>query len=140
MKQLFKVEIDTTKENNQSAVNEICMALELLPKNKYTVSIEKQTKERSTAQNKYMWGVVYKMIGDYIGEFPEEVHEMMKSMFNSNVKELPCSGSENLSIKYGKSTQDLSTVQFEEYLSKIRMWAFHYLNLSIPEPNRSDCI
>jgi hypothetical protein len=37
-----------------------------------------------------------------------------------------------------RSTSDLSTIEFEEYCSKIRMWASKELGVYIPSPNEPD--
>ena len=38
-------------------------------------------------------------------------------------------------IPITKSTTELSTVEFEDYVAKIRMWAASFLSLIIPLPN-----
>jgi hypothetical protein len=121
------------------AVSDVSEAILTLPEAEYTVAIEKVKKDRSAQQNKYYWSVVLFMIAEELGYYPEDVHEMMKFKFNKRVKEYqlkkPSIGVSGLEMDYVGSTADLSTVEFEEYLAKIRDWAYHFLNLPIPLPN-----
>jgi hypothetical protein len=92
---------------------------------KLEVEIVKQRSKRSTRQNAYMWYIVYKMISDFTGHTPDEVHGMMKYKFLSVKGDMP----------YVKSTTQLNTTEMEEYLENIRRWAATALDLFIPDPN-----
>lgn len=95
------------------------------------VTVDKKQKIRSNPENRYYRGVVVPLIAETIGEYDEdEVHEMLKIKFLPIEKE----GFPNSC----KSTTTLTTVEFEEYLSKIRMWASEFLNCYIPLPNEVD--
>lgn len=94
---------------------------------------KKHRKSRSNQQNRYLWGVVYEMIAKEIGEHPEKVHELMKYKFLRETKEV--NGEEMI---YLESTADLSTDDFGQYIDKIKDWALHFLNITIPEPNQVD--
>jgi hypothetical protein len=83
-------------------------------------------KDRSNEQNRYMWGVVYKIMADYTGHSEEEIHEAMKYEF------LTDKGSK---MKIPRSTATLSTLEMEDYLSKVREFASMELGCYIPEPN-----
>lgn len=98
------------------------------------VVVGKIKKQRTNRGNAYYWGVVIKLIGDEIGLSPEETHEALKLLF---LKEhLDVRIGQNIEpIFYVKSTASLSTIEFEEYLENIRMWAASFLNCQIPEPN-----
>ena len=95
------------------------------------VTFKKHRKARSNQQNKYLWGVVYELIAKEIGEHPETVHELMKYKFLRTTKEV--NGEE---LTYCESTADLSTDDFGQYIEKIKDWALHFLNITIPEPNQ----
>ncbi|HCJ67017.1 MAG TPA: hypothetical protein DHV62_06760 [Elusimicrobia bacterium] len=88
------------------------------------VSIPK--KQRSNEENRYYWGVVIKILSEHIGYTDEEIHEALKLKFLKD---------ESREIPILRSTASLTTVEFEEYLEKIRMWAAQELNCIIPEPN-----
>lgn len=90
------------------------------------IIVKKPTKYRSIPENNYYYGVVVKMISDETGSWPDDVHHDLKLLFLRI-------GGDKLPIL--RSTADLTPAEFEDYLSKIRMWAASFLNLIIPLPN-----
>lgn len=48
---------------------------------KIKVILEKERGTRSQKQNRYYWGVVLDVIGSYMGEQPEDLHEVFKAKF-----------------------------------------------------------
>lgn len=93
-------------------------------------TIEPKRKPRSRNENNYYFGVVVAMLGEHFGYEKEEMHEALKMLFLKVVRP-----SKPTTVK---STTDLSTVEMEEYLSKIRMWASVEWGVNIPEPNEVD--
>ncbi len=89
---------------------------------------------RSLPQSKYYFGVVVKIISDELGYTREEVHEICKQMFLSEIIFLKTKKGVR-QIRVPKSTTELKTVEFEEYLSSIRQWASMELGIYIPTPN-----
>lgn len=89
---------------------------------------------RSNEQNKYYWAVVIKLISEEQGSSAEEVHEILKQQFLS--KEISMGGRVFNVPKY--STTELTTAQFEEFLSNVRQWASINLGVYIPLPNEID--
>ncbi len=94
------------------------------------VSAEKPKKSRSQKQNSYYWSVIIELLTDAMGLMPEEVHEVLKSKFL--IKGLTDKNGKNYEVS--KSTADLTSGEFEDYLSKCRMWAAQELNTVIPLP------
>lgn len=90
------------------------------------VIVRKKRKDRSNNQNRYYFGVIIKILSDETGYFPQEIHEAMK------IKFLQIEGAK---FPVARSTSDLSTVETEDYYSKIRMWASSELGIYIPNPN-----
>ena len=92
----------------------------------FICEIRKKNKKRSLNQNRYYWGIVIKMYGQEFGYTSNEVHQDFGKLFlpkyMKNEKE------------YTKSTTDLNTIEFENYLSECRMFASKG-GLYIPEPN-----
>jgi len=91
------------------------------------IVISKVRRDRSGNQNRYYHGVVIKLLCDYSGDDPDSMHDTMRMMF---LKVPTALGFETI-----RSTKDLSTVEFEEYLEKIRVWAAVNLSVYIPLPN-----
>lgn len=99
------------------------------------VTVERWRNTRSTPQNKYYWGVVVDLIGKQMGEDdPQSVHEMLKLEHNYEIHVL-AKGKE---VRVPKSTAELDTAAFLEYVEKIRRWASEFLELYIPDPNEAE--
>jgi hypothetical protein len=93
------------------------------------ICIEKQTKQRSNPQNKYLWGVVYKTVCDHTGDDAESFHHWAKSEFLSTPGE---------AVPKVKSTKKLNTKEFMEYVEKIIRWAAEFDGIYIPLPNEEE--
>ena len=84
-------------------------------------------KDRSNEQNRYMWGVVYELLSETTGYTPNEIHDAMRMLFlQDNLRKIPTL----------RSTTELSTIEMEDYLEKIRQWAAQELSCVIPNPNQ----
>lgn len=101
-------------------------------KGEVRIKVFKKEKPRSLNQNSYYWGVVIKMICDSTGEMePERVHDALKMKFWT----IPVGdGRFGRALLTPGSTTDMSTVQFEEYVEKCRLFAAQELNITIPIP------
>lgn len=91
-------------------------------------------KQRSNNQNKYYWGCVLPRISEHTGFTIEESHEVMKYRFLKGWKTVKTS-KDQMEIEYIRSTTDLDTKSFEEYMIKVREFASIALQCWIPEPN-----
>jgi len=94
------------------------------PKCKEQFSV--QQKPRSIPQNKYYWDVVVGLISETTGFTAQEAHDALKLKFLRVVRG---------KMETVRSTTDLTTAEFEKYLSSIRIFASEELNCFIPEPN-----
>ena len=83
---------------------------------------------RSNNQNRYYFGIVIKILGDELGYMPDEMHEALKWKFLRKGGKL----------ETVKSTSSLTTIEFEQYLELIRIWALRDLEIAIPLPNEVD--
>lgn len=101
------------------------------------VRFERKGKKRSNPQNRYYFGVVIKEITLRLRELGHQeidddtVHEMMKIKFNYE----PLTSEHGEVLEIPKSTTGLTTVQFIEYMDRIRQWAAGFLSINIPDPN-----
>lgn len=96
------------------------------------VNIKEPRSQRSANQNNYYWGVVLETLADWNGNDADEWHEILKARFLS--REVEIGGEKML---YARSTRTLTTVEFEDYLTKIREWASKH-NVYILLPNEVD--
>jgi hypothetical protein len=86
---------------------------------------------RSNQANRYYWGVVIALVSEAMGIIPDEAHDYCKSLF---LKE----GIEANGKRYEiiRSTANLPSSQFWEYIEKIKNWAGAELGIPIPEPHQ----
>ena len=97
----------------------------------YNIKLERPSNKRSNEQNKYFHGVILPYIANEVGELEIEMKEILKSMFLST-HEVKF----NKGITRIKNTSDLSTIEFEEFNEKCRIWAYSFFELTIPLPNQ----
>lgn len=94
---------------------------------------------RSDAQNAYLWGVVYPLIGDTVracgndDTSDDDVHLMLRAKFLRRTVVNRQTG-EAMGVVVG-STADLDTAAFSDYVEKCRQWAAEMLDLEIPDPD-----
>ena len=99
-----------------------------------TITYKAVLPTRSLLQNKYYWGVVIKILSKEIGYAPDYMHEYMKQEFLwTDDQDMP----DGKTAKITHDTKNLTTVQFEDYIYKIRQWADEFLMIDIPLPNQT---
>jgi len=96
---------------------------------------------RTTPQNKYLWGVVYKLmaaaLSDMTGEpvTEEDVHREMSEKFDSTtVRVTNKETGETELFKKVKSTQEMTTIEFSTRCQKLQKWSAQFLGIDIPDP------
>ena len=95
------------------------------------VKFSRPTSTRSLSQNSYYWGVILTYIAESTGHTTEEIHVALKQLFLP--RQFVKLGSKE--IETTKSTTDLDTLEFENYLERVRVWANTELGITIPLPN-----
>lgn len=96
------------------------------------MTVAKRTKTRSHNQNRYFHGVIIPLASEYTGYSPEEMKEVFRMLFLS--KEVEVDGK---TFVIGRSTTELTTVEFEEFNKKCRHWGDEH-GVFIPEPNEAE--
>jgi hypothetical protein len=138
----MKIEIESKVlngklEKNRDLISEVIQSLE---GKDIIITIEKKKKKRSNPQNSFYWSVVlpmmqtgfYNNLGEHVGI--QEAHEFLKARFlfrevvNQELGEV---------IKLSKSTTELSTIEWEEYMDSIRAFSTEFLGIQIPLPNEN---
>lgn len=100
-----------------------------LEKNNYKAKIEAIKDQRSIQQNRYMH-YVFNLIAEESGEFMPSVKWYYKKMFLTIIEEI--FGEE---IERVKSTTELTTLQQEDFMTKVRTHASIERNIFVPLPN-----
>jgi hypothetical protein len=103
--------------------------LTLLEGKNIDVIVRRHKKNRSIPQNNFYWGVCIKLLCEETGYSDDEMHDALKMLFLQD---------RNRQIPTLRSTASLTTVEFEEYLEKVRQWAAQELSCVIPLPNEID--
>lgn len=106
----------------------IDLLLSLLPNGKFTLTIKKQTKDRSINQNALMW-MWFTCIADTTGNTKEEVHDAYCYMFLSRPVTM---GNRRGNIPMG--TSKLNTEEMKEFLDKVQADAASELGITLPNP------
>lgn len=89
---------------------------------------------RSIPQNKYYWSVIIGILSDHTGFTPDEVHEILKQKFLK--KDVIIKEKDKVDIiRISTSTTGLTTIEMEEYLTKIKEWSAIELGIVLPDPN-----
>lgn len=109
--------------SNITNIDRLKQCLVDLKEGKYVLSIRKVRKKRSLPQNAYYHGVVVKALAEQSGYDTTELHEHLKYRYLRTEKPIRV-----------KSTKELSTIEFGEYLDKcIRLCAELGLYIMSPE-------
>lgn len=87
-------------------------------------------KTRSLRQNAFLW-VTYSYIAEHTGMSSEDVHDWCRDEFLPR-RFVTLAGKEK---EIRKTTADLSSTEFNEYLERVTAWAAQELGLNIPEPS-----
>ena len=101
------------------------------------LQIKKARNTRTNPQNSYLWGIVYPYLlegfkqAGYVDVDIEVVHAFCKNQFNAGC--IPNMETGEV-LTYARSTTELDTKEFGEYVDKIRHFALHDLGIIIPEP------
>jgi len=104
------------------------VAKTLLENKRFELTMEKESIRRTTQQNKYLFGVVYKVIGDSCGYSVDQIHTNMKRLFASTV--------DDKGLIITEETHKMDTVRMTKYIEDIRQWGAEFLGLDIPDANR----
>jgi len=73
--------------------------------------------KRSIEANKFLWGKLYKSIGQFTGYLPMEVHLLCGHLFLSEQKTI-----NGVQVPYVRSTTDLTIEEFTSYIQNIEVY------------------
>ena len=101
------------------------------------ITIERKRKKRSLNQNHFYWGVVIPHVRYILESYGNEVDDdETHSFLKQHVGKLRTSviGGKGNRLDVLKSSAQLTTAEFEEYILKVRAWSATE-GVQIPEPN-----
>jgi hypothetical protein len=95
------------------------------------LSVKRHRKDRTSPQNRYLFGVVYPVLGEHLGYEVDELHEALAFKF------LSLTGPDE-PLPRRRSTADLTTAEMTEYIETIRRFAATEFGCYIPDPNECE--
>lgn len=103
------------------------------------VTVARFVKRRSVRQNRFYFGFVLKPIWEALRDLgndytPEEAHLILKGTVGGLKKPVFDRDGEVIDWVVTSSTK-LTTMEWEEWMERIRAWAMLHLGLKIPYPN-----
>jgi len=118
---------------------------------KIKITVERYRNDASTQQMRYLFGVVYAIIGDTFGydvyEYYNEIHIPLKKMFLGfkrvpqravyKILKQPLFTKETVAVE-AVSLTEIDTKQMTDYIENVRRWALKEHNITIPAPNEVD--
>ena len=101
------------------------------------ITITKAKKERSNQQNRHYWGVVIPILMSALKDLgniytAEQMHDILKYKFLKSDKHIK----DGEFITEIKSTTELSTTEFMDYIADIQQWSADFFGVEIPNPNQ----
>ena len=139
----MKLEIYSAVENGNLTRNRplLTNAIKSLEGKNVTITIERTKKKRSNPQNSFYYGVVVPLIRQGLNDLGHfytnnQAHEIIKQYVADTapdviVEELNLNG---LTSRRVKSTSELTTSEFMDYVEVSSQFAADYLNIVIPTP------
>jgi hypothetical protein len=91
--------------------------------------VKKYRRTRSNEQNRYYWGVVIPLLANHFGYTKDEMHDALKWEFLRKPESSPATV---------RSTSSLTTVEFNEFVEAVVVWAATNYQVVIPDPNEAD--
>lgn len=136
----MKIEIITDVVNGKFKrnLNRIQQVVKSLEGKEVKIVISQVFKKRSERQNNFYWGVVIPIMQNTMLDIGnpmdiEDIHLMLRVKF---LKQIISINEETGEVaERVKSTTELSTIEFMDYIAKVRFWAIDFFGVEIPEPN-----
>ena len=101
-----------------------------------TAVFEVKKANRSQAANRYLWGVVYRMLSEHTGYTVDELHDWAKQRFiPKHVTFADGNGEIKDDLVIGGSSAKLNANDFYEFVENIRRFSAEHLDCVIPDPD-----
>ena len=101
------------------------------------ISVKQHRQRRSDRQNRWYWPCFVRPFADFLrgqgcGVSDEDAHEILKARF---LKRSILSEMTGELLEYVRSTTDLDTQEFNEYLDACRVFLQDYAGIQVPDPS-----
>lgn len=111
-----------------------------MPDGNYRIDIRKARNPKSKEQRGWLWNHIYPVLLDAMVDAGweittiDEVHEFFKKLFASHKVINRFTGE---IIEIPDSTAEMDTSEYSAYCEKLREYAWEFLNVEIPDPDRN---
>lgn len=105
--------------------------MQSMKRGKVEIVVREAKNRRSSAANRYYWGVVLRLIADYTGDDVNSIHEFMKLRF-LQPREIHLLGEV---FHVSPSSASLDSQQFQEFVENVRRFAAVDLQVETPDPD-----
>jgi hypothetical protein len=134
----IKIRTDVYNGKFRNNINRIIQIVKSYEGKEIELTFAPVTKKRSVQQNSYYWGVVIPIMQNTMLDIGnvmdfEDVHLLLRAKFLREI--LAVDENTGEVCERVKSTTELSTTEFMDYINKVRMWAIEFFEVEIPEPN-----
>ena len=85
-------------------------------------------------QNNYYWKCIVQALGQELGYFNDEMHDILKVKFASQWEKVQVND-KTIGLQTVNSTARMNTKDFEIYAEHIRIWALSELGIRLMLPN-----
>ena len=105
------------------------------------IEVSKFSKSRSLKQNRWLWGVAYVLIKDWLAETQgeaytlDDIHAHNLQVIQPRTTEFKNLLGEEVIVVKQKKTSQMSTVEFNEMKERLQAW-YADVGLEIPDPVR----
>jgi len=122
-------------ESGKLIIDRALFAAEIAKMPDGAVTIKVQGDTRSERQNRLYW-LYLTMLEDVTGHSRTELHTQFRTMFNARtVSGVDTDTGEIIDVSETyPSTTEMTTVQFTEYLDRIKRFAAEFLGTVLPDP------
>jgi NinB protein len=119
----------------------VAAAIRRMEGKRLVISLREQKRTRSNNQNAFYWAVVIPLVLEMFVEAgndtnPEEVHLFLKENVGGSVCVKVLLTPDGKRCPVLRSSADLSTAEFEDFLERVRAWAAE-MGTQIPLPNEN---
>ena len=121
-----------SKDRDRIAANLHAFVMSALPGKELRVEVGEYRKRRSQDQNAYLWGVVYKTLGDATGNDADDLHAYFLGEW-AGWEVIDVMGQQRRVPK--RRSSKLTTVEFSDYVAFIQQRAAETVGVFIPDPD-----
>lgn len=112
----------------------ISRAVATWPNCEGVLTLEQDEARRSSAANRYLWGVLYKAIHQYTGQPAEDIHDEMCVRFTTRtVAYVNPKTSEMVELEVVRRTSGMKVSEFYQFVQNVKLFAAEFFGLTFED-------